>query len=114
MARTETTRTIQEIDPDIKAATLPVLQDVGRLYREGALGRVADSTDVRQALLEQADLETKLAAGQQYGKSVEGARALDQEGLDSQARGAERYFNFLGAAPQSQTSTTTAPRSGGK
>ena len=53
MARTETTRTIQEIDPDIKAATLPVLQDVGRLYREGALGRVADSTDVRQALLEQ-------------------------------------------------------------
>ena len=76
-------------------------------------GREAGMAD-RAMQLQQADLETKLAAGQQYGKSVEGARALDQEGLDSQARGAERYFNFLGAAPQSQTSTTTAPRSGGK
>ena len=49
----ETTRSIQEIDPDIKAATLPVLQDVGRLYREGKLGQVADSEAVRKALLEQ-------------------------------------------------------------
>lgn len=174
MAIMETTRNINEIDPDIKAATMPVLRDVGKLYSEGALGRVADSEDVRQALLEQgriaqgamqgglgtqnilnqlrntegamlsgqqgalgsaradrgreagmadramqlqqADLEAKLAAGQEYGKTVEGARALDQETLDSEARGAERYFSFLGAAPQSTSSTTTAPRqkSGGK
>tara|TARA_R110000772_G_scaffold25886_3_gene67152 strand:+ start:132 stop:647 length:516 start_codon:yes stop_codon:yes gene_type:complete len=170
----ETTRSIQEIDPDIKAATLPVLQDVGRLYREGALGRVAESDEVRKALLEQgrlsqsvmkgglgtenilnqlrntegsmlsasqgalgsaradrgreagmadramelqqADLAAKFKAGQEYGKTVEGARSLDQEGLDSEARGAERYFSFLGAAPQSQSTTTTAPKqkSGGK
>ena len=174
MATMETTRSIQEIDPDIKAATLPVLQDVGRLYREGALGRVAESDEVRKALLaqgriaqgamqgglgtenilnqlrntegsmlsasqgalgsaradrgreagmadramqlQQADLEAKLKAGQEYGKTVEGARSLDQEGLDSEARGAERYFSFLGAAPQSQSTTTTAPKqkSGGK
>jgi len=174
MATMETTRSIQEIDPDIKAATLPVLQDVGRLYREGALGRVAESDEVRKALLEQgrlsqsvmkgglgtenilnqlrntegsmlsasqgalgsaradrgreagmadramqlqqADLAAKFKAGQEYGKTVEGARSLDQEGLDSEARGAERYFSFLGAAPQSQSTTTTAPKqkSGGK
>ena len=174
MATMETTRSIQEIDPDIKAATLPVLQDVGRLYREGALGRVAESEAVRKALLEQgrlsqsvmkgglgtenilnqlrntegsmlsasqgalgsaradrgreagmadramelqqADLAAKFKAGQEYGKTVEGARSLDQEGLDSEARGAERYFSFLGAAPQSQSTTTTAPKqkSGGK
>ena len=170
----ETTRSIQEIDPDIKAATLPVLKDVGRLYDEGALGRVAESDKVREALLaqgrlaqgvmqgglgtqnilnqlrntegamlsnqqgalgsaradrgreagmadnamqlQQADLQAKLAAGQEFGKTVEGARTLDQEVLDSEARGAERYFGFLGAAPQSQTTTTTAPKqkSGGK
>ncbi|MDB4032175.1 hypothetical protein OAH72_01690 [Gammaproteobacteria bacterium] len=170
----ETTRSIQEIDPDIKRATLPVLQDVGKLYREGALGRVADSDEVRKALLEQgriaqgamqgglgtqnilnqlrntegamlsnqqgalgsaradrgreagmadsamklqqADLAAKLKAGQEYGKTVEGARALDQEVLDSDTRSAERYFSFLGAAPQSQSTTTTAPKqkSGGK
>ena len=174
MATMETTRSIQEIDPDIKAATLPVLQDVGRLYREGKLGQVADSEAVRKALLEQgrlsqsvmqgglgtenilnqlrntegsmlaasqgalgsaradrgreagmadramelqqADLAAKFKAGQEYGKTVEGARSLDQEGLDSEARGAERYFSFLGAAPQSQSTTTTAPKqkSGGK
>ena len=141
MARTETTRTIQEIDPDIKRATLPVLQDVGRLYREGALGRVADSDEVRKALLaqgriaqnamqgglgtenilnqlrntegamlsnqqgalgsaradrgreagmvdramqlQQADLEAKLKAGQEYGKTVEGARSLDQDPVET-------------------------------
>lgn len=43
MAKMETTRNINEIDPDIKAATMPVLRDVGKLYSEGALGRVADS-----------------------------------------------------------------------
>jgi len=174
MAKMETTTSVQQIDPDIKAATLPVLEDVGRLYREGALGRVAESEEVRKALLEQgrlsqsvmkgglgtenilnqlrntegsmlsasqgalgsaradrgreagmadramqlqqADLAAKFKAGQEYGKTVEGARSLDQEGLDSEARGAERYFSFLGAAPQSQSTTTTAPKqkSGGK
>ena len=174
MAKMETTTSVQQIDPDIKAATLPVLEDVGRLYREGALGRVAESEEVREALLkqgrialkgmqgglgtqnilnqlrndegamlaasqgalgsaradrgreagmgdramqlQQADLQAKLTAGQEYGKTVEGARALDQEALDSEARGAERFFGYLGAAPQSQTTTTTAPKqkSGGK
>ncbi len=63
MATMETTRSIQEIDPDIKAATLPVLQDVGRLYREGALGRVAESDEVRKALLEQGRLSQSVMKG---------------------------------------------------
>lgn len=174
MAKTETTRTIQEIDPDIKAATLPVLRDVGELYRTGQLGAVADSQAVRDALMETgklgyqtmkgglgtenilnklrgtegamlaagqgalgsaragrareaglqdramelqaADLQAKRAGAEAYGRSAEGQRMLDQETLDAKAKAAERYFGYLGAAPQSQTQTTTAPKqkSGGK
>lgn len=166
-----TTTTTTSIDPDIKRAVLPVLGDVTRLYREGALGAIADTEGVKEALrrqqelalqtmqgglgsenllrklqgaqgallgqsqgalgsaraargreagladrameLQAADLEARNRAMTQYGKSAEGARALEQETLDAPALAAERFFGYLGAAPQGSISTTKGP-SGGK
>jgi len=86
--------------------------------QQGALGsaradraREAGLTD--QAMqLQQADLAVKQQGAGALGQIAGQGRALEQEQLDSDIKGAERYFGLMGNAPQGSSTTTTG--SGGK
>lgn len=90
--------------------------------RAGALGsaRAGRSMDAamldRELQLNQADQAARAGAYGQMTQGAETARQLNQEQLDSEAKAAERFFGYLGAAPRQDTTVTTAPKqkSGGK
>lgn len=197
------TTSVQSIDPDIKRATLPALQQATKAFQKGDYGQVADQAGAKEAIeiqrnvanqalqgldtsevdavnaqvareglgtenllnalrssegqlmagqqgalgsaradrareaamvdqslnLTSADIAAKQKAGeglintrlsnqeqQQSGASALGqlanqGRALGQEALDADIKGAERYFGLLAGAPQGSTTTQTG---GGK
>lgn len=156
--------TSTSVDPDIKRHVTPVLGDVRRLYEQGKLGQVADTSGMQSALDQSANMaqqtmqeglgaenlvnamkstEGQIIQGQQgalgsaradrareaavldRGMELSAAdqqakqraagiltnaeqakRGLEQEGLDSEAKAAERFFGYLGSAPQGQTQTS--------
>lgn len=90
--------------------------------RAGALGsaradrsREAAMLD-REMQLNQADMAAREGAYQNITKGAEAGRQLAQEQLDSEAKAAERFFGYLGAAPRSDSTVTVSPKqsSGGK
>ena len=165
-----TQTTSSQIDPDIKKHITPVLADVRRLYEQGKLGQVADTSGTKAALdaasglaqdqmnnglgtenllnqlrstegqvmqgqqgalgsargdrareaamadkamqLQQADMAVRNQGSDRLTGAAEAARGLTQEELDAEAKNAERFFGYLGSAPQGQTQTTTG--GGGK
>lgn len=85
---------------------------------QGALGSARADRAREAAVLDRgmelsaADLQAKQSAAGQLANNAEAARGLEQEALDGEAKAAERFFGYLGAAPQGQT--TTQQGGGGK
>lgn len=83
----------------------------------GALGssradRSREAAMVDNAMqLQQADLQARQGAANQLGSVAEASRGLEQETLDADVKGAERYFGMLQGVPQGSTTTSSG---GGK
>ena len=86
--------------------------------QQGALGsaradRARESAMVDKSMqLQQADLAVKQQGAGALGQIAGQARGLEQEGLDSKIKGAERFFGLMSDAPQGQR--TTSSGGGGK